>query len=790
MAHYNGQDSQMTDSGRKLDSMRVLYLSGSLDDVPDVERMLQKADIIPAVRHVSDLHSLWQQIDEFCPDLILLDNATPDLSCESVLKEAGEQLTGRLPFVCVADALSEEEAIDLLKCGARDFVVKYRPGRLAVAVSRLKREVEERQELKRIEDALRRSESLLARSQRIAKIGSWSWNLGTGEFIWSDEMYRIFGLDKETSRPSIKRLMHCIHKDDRELVDKQMAEVQKGSRFFRIKHRVVRPDGEVRFILAEGEILPLESGEDSNQMIGMILDETERHEADEWAARLTTAIEQAGEAVAITDRYGRIHYSNSAFCDLVKMSREGVIGKGTELLERTNHDAAFYRVVWDTLRAGDVWSGRVAIKNTDNALGYIDATVAPVKDASGEIVDFVLVCHNVTEQLDLERQLRQAQKAEAIGTLAGGIARDFNNILAAMIGFTEIALYEQEKGKTVKESMEQVLKAGMRGRELIKQLLVFGRRQTQEYRLVSMGPLILDLLKFLKSTFPSNIEIRHNVGKHSPIVLGDQAELQQALVNLCTNAMQAMPENGGVIYIEVNTRSVDASLAAKMGMRQGPYVRISITDTGAGMDESALEHAFDPFFSTRKPERASGLGLPVAFGIIKSHSGTITVESEAGKGSTFHVFLPRVEAEADAEGDYPAARHAGHETILYVDDEEVIVDMVRHTLEQIGYQVTAVTDPSLALEHFLKEPKRFDLVITDQIMPGMTGTELAKVLLSLRPDIPIVLTTGFSESINAATARSIGIRAFVMKPLTRAELAETIRLVLENEEFVEKGPSL
>jgi PAS domain S-box-containing protein len=789
MADRYFQDEKVAAAKKNLASLRVLLLSGSVDEVRNVERMLQKADVEPTVRHVSDKTSLWQQIRIFSPNLVLLDNSTPGFDCKSVLQEAGELAT-KIPFICMADALSEEEAIDLLKSGARDFVVKDRPGRLAVAACRMKRDVEEREELKRIEEALRKSESLLARSQRIARIGSWSWDLRTGEFVWSDEMYRIFGLDKDTFRPSFKGLMRYIHKDDREIVEKQVEGVRNGSGFFRIKHRVVRPDGSTRFIFAEAEILSLEGEKGPSQMIGMVLDITERQEADERSARLITAIEQAGEAVAITDRQGRIRYSNSAFCDLAGLSREGVIGKGTELLKATNHNEAFFRAIWNTLKVGNVWSGRIVIRNEDDGLSDIEATVTPVKDDSGEIVDFVVVCRNVTAQLKLEQQLRQAQKAEALGTLAGGIARDFNNILAAMIGFTEIALDERETGKTIKHSMEQVLKAGMRGRELVKQVLIFSRRQTQEYRLVAIVPIVIEILKLIKSTFPSNIEIRRNIRNDSPMVLGDPAEIQQALVNLCTNAMQAMIEKGGSLDITVVDYDVDASFAGTTGIKQGPYVRLSVTDTGIGMEESVIDHAFDPFFRTREPGRVTGLGLPVALSIVKGHGGTITIESELGRGSTFHMFLPRVKAEPEIEGDYPEVHLTGHETILYVDDEEVIVDMARHTLELLGYKVVAVTDPSMALEYFLKQPKEFDLVITDQIMPGMTGTELAKVLLSLRPDIPIVLTTGFSETINAAMAKSMGIRAFVMKPLTRAELAETIRRVLEHDEFIEKSPSL
>lgn len=789
MADRAIQDEPLANKGKKSTPMRVLFLSVSINDVPDIERMLRKADIEPTVLHVSDKASLLRQIEIFSPDLVLLDNSTPGFGCKAILEEA-TRLATKIPFICISDTPSEDQAIELLKIGAMDFVVKDRPGRLAVAVSRMQKETAEREELKRAEEALRKSESLLTRSQRIAKIGSWSWDLRTGEFLWSDEMYRIFGLDKRTFQPSLKGLMGSIYKDDRKMIEKHVEDVRKGARFFKIRHRIVRPDGSIRFIFAEAEILSSEGEEEPSQIIGMVLDITERQEADEWSTRLMTAIEQAGEAVAITDRQGKISYSNSAFCNLAGLSREGVIGKGTELLKATTHDAAFFRAIWSTLKVGNVWSGRIVVRNKDDTLSDIETTVTPVKNASGEIVDFVVVCRNVTEQLRLEQQLRQAQKAEALGTLAGGIARDFNNILAAMIGFTEIALDEQEAGKTVRHSMKQVLKAGMRGRELIKQVLIFSRRQTQEYRLISLGPIVIELLKLLKSTFPSNIEIRHKIGSGSTMVLGDPAEMQQALVNLCTNAMQAMLDKGGTLDINVINCDVDASLASRIGLKEGPYVRVSVTDTGVGMEESAIDHAFDPFFSTRKPGRATGLGLPVALSIVKGHGGTITIESETGRGSTFHLFLPRVEAEPEIEGEYPEVRQTGHETILYVDDEEVIVDMARHTLELLGYKVVAVTDPSKALEHFLKQPKEFDIVITDQIMPGMTGTELAKVLLSLRPDIPIVLTTGFSETISASAARSMGIRAFVMKPLTRAELAETIRRVLEHEEFIEKGPSL
>lgn len=789
MADHHSHHGPKTCREKGLALLRVLFLSCSADAVQEIEAMLRKADLSPIIRHVTDLISFRQEINDSPPDLVLLENSPPDLDCKTVLKEAGE-LTARIPFICVADAFTEEEAIDLLKSGARDFVVKHRPGRLAVTVLRIKKELEEIEELKRTEVALRKSENLLARSQRIAKIGSWSWDLRTGEFIWSDEMYRIFGLDKQTFHPSFKGLMHYIHKDDRRSLEEQVEEVRKGRGFFKIQHRIVRPDGSIRFILAEGDALVLEGGGEPSQMIGMVLDTTERHEADERSTRLVTAIEQAGDAVAIADSKGKITYCNSAFCELAGLSREGVIGKGTELLKNTVHDDTFFRAIWNTLLVGNVWSGRIVSRNKDGRLSDIEATITPVKGASGETVDFVVVCRNITEQLKLEQQLRQTQKAQALGTLAGGIARDFNNILAAMIGFTEIALDEGESGEAVRRAMEHVLNAGMRGRELVKQVLTFGRRQTQEYRLVSIGPVVLEILKLIKSTFPPNIEIRHNIRNGSPMILGDPSEIQQAIVNLCTNAMQAMVDKGGILGIHMAEYDVDATFAGRTELKEGRYVRLSVTDTGTGMEESAIEHAFDPFFTTRKPGKTTGLGLPVALNIVRGHGGTIEIESEVGKGSTFHMFLPCVEAEPEVEKEYREVDKPGHATILYVDDEQVIVDMTSHTLELLGYKVVAVTDPSVALEHFLKQPRAFDVVITDQMMPGMTGTELAKVLLSLRPDIPIILTTGFSETINAATARSIGIRAFVMKPLTRGELAETIRRVLAHEEFIEKGPSL
>ena len=381
----------------------------------------------------------------------------------------------------------------------------------------------------------------------------------------------------------------------------------------------------------------------------------------------------------------------------------------------------------------------------------------------------------------IEEQLRHAQKMEAIGTLAGGIAHDFNNILAAIIGFTEMVLDDVAENPDAKRKMENVLKAGFRGRDLVKQILAFSRKTEEQRKEISLTPLMKQTHALLRSSLPSTIRMNLAITTGDDYVVANPTQVQQILMNLATNAAHAMPEHGGQLTIGVSSVTFPhQNVLPDPDMEPGTYVKLTMQDTGVGMTKEVRQRIFEPFFTTKKPGEGTGMGLAVVYGLVKDHKGTVTVQSEPGQGSTFEVFLPQVQRPDSRKKEATAsALSAGTERILFVDDEELLVEMARVMLESLGYQVTVAQHPKDAWSLFIENPSQFDLIITDQTMPDMTGLTLARKMLKVRNKLPIILCTGYSETVSAEAAQKAGISAFVMKPVVRKELAETVRRVLD-----------
>jgi PAS domain S-box-containing protein len=511
-----------------------------------------------------------------------------------------------------------------------------------------------------------------------------------------------------------------------------------------------------------------------------MLDITDRKRAENELALLATVIEQAAEGITITDKNGTVQYANPAYERISGYTREEMIGQSHRMLKGSSHDGGLPAEMMDTLARGDVWSGHMINEKKDGTTYKVEVSVSPIRNTTGAIMHYVAIERDVTHEAELETQLHQAQKMEAIGTLAGGIAHDFNNILAAIMGYAEMALYDVPEGTQGRRNLEQVLKAGYRGKDLVKQIITFSRRSEQERGPMRVSPIAKETLKLLRASLPTTIEIRQHIEARSGMVLADPTHIHQVLMNLCSNAAYAMREKGGIL--EIRLADVDISsdgAASHLELDPGPYVKLTVRDTGHGMDRATMERIFDPFFTTKKPGEGTGMGLAVAHGIVKSCVGAIVVDSEPGKGTVFEVFLPRIEGDFLPETDLAAPMATGNERILFVDDEEDLVDMAQQMLERLGYSVVATTNSLEALEVFEAEPDQFALVITDQTMPHMTGADLAKELMRIRPDIPIILCTGFSEVINAEEAKTLGIREFIMKPFATREIAEITRHVLD-----------
>ena len=367
---------------------------------------------------------------------------------------------------------------------------------------------------------------------------------------------------------------------------------------------------------------------------------------------------------------------------------------------------------------------------------------------------------------------------EAMGTLAGGIAHDFNNILGVMLGYTEMTLAGVAGTSHLERKLNQVLKAGRRAKDLVSQILAFSRPEEKARKVVRISSVIQEALKMLRATLPATIEIRQDIATQEDMVLADSAEIYQVLINLGANAAHAMQEQGGVLTLSLASVWLDEMAAAKIQeLPPGPYVKFTMRDTGHGMDRKLMKRIFDPFFTTKKSGQGTGMGLAVVHGIIKAHGGAIHVESQPGKGSAVQVYFPRVEKGVAAKTTKKLPLIGGTERILFVDDEESMVEMWKEVLENLGYKVIGKTSSSDALECFQEQPDHFDLVITDQTMPHMTGFRLAKKLLQIRATIPIILCTGFSDTVTSEQAKASGIKDFLIKPLSIQDLSAAIRRV-------------
>lgn len=416
------------------------------------------------------------------------------------------------------------------------------------------------------------------------------------------------------------------------------------------------------------------------------------------------------------------------------------------------------------------------IHRADGALRWIRDRAFPIRDQGGEVYRVVGTAEDVTEYRTLEEQFRQAQKMEAIGTLAGGIAHDFNNILAAINGYTELSRLILKENPEVRTHLGAVLQASSRATDLIRQILTFSRQERQERRAIQLRTIVAECFGLLRATLPTTIEFDLSLATDAPVVLADPTQVHQILMNLGTNAWHAMKERPGRLQVKLERCVVDEAHAfAQSQLRPGLYARISVSDSGCGMDQATLRRIFEPFFTTKAPGEGTGLGLSVVHGIMDSHDGAVTVYSQPGEGTVFHLYFPAHAGEGVADGSASEDVPLGHgERILFVDDEELLVRLGQKALGAIGYEVETATQPAVALAMVRADPQRFAVVLTDYTMSGMTGLTLAKELLQIRPELPIILMTGYAASLTPDRVKAAGIHQLLLKPATLHTLGKAV----------------
>ena len=539
-------------------------------------------------------------------------------------------------------------------------------------------------------------------------------------------------------------------------------------------------DGRIKRGLLSATVVELNS---KPHVLGVVKDVDDIKKAYEDKSRLATAVDQAAERVVITDSEGKIVYINPAFERITGYACDEVLGKHPSIISSGQHGRSFYENLWKTISTGNVWRGRIVNKRKDGQLLHEQSTITPVKDASGTILNYVQIATDITEEENLRNQLAQSQKMEAIGTLASGIAHDFNNIIQAIMGYTELVMDDLPVESPAHSNLTKVMNSAKRSGEMVKQILTFSRRSKAEVKTINIAPLIKEGIKFLKSAIPATVEIKQIIQPNPGNILADPTQIHQVLMNLCINASQAMKGEKGAIVIELEQIDLDRNFAGyNPPLAPGKHLRLAVSDTGCGISSCVMSKIFDPYFTTKDVGEGTGLGLSVVHGIVSNCNGAVTVNSEPGKGTTFSVYFPIVEDQIQTEQQQHDFKEKpfGSEHVLVVDDEQIIAELIESQLKRHGYKVTITTEPHEALSLLSEDPDKFSVVITDLIMPQMSGMEVAEEIRLNWPDKPVIVCTGWNQKVTHDQMKKSGVRAIVSKPTTMDGLAHEIRKALDS----------
>ncbi len=632
-------------------------------------------------------------------------------------------------------------------------------------------------------DMLGETTEQLLESQKIAGLGSYRFDFTTGIWTGSEVLDELFGWEDSASPRDEAGWLGMVHPQDRAEMQRYLQEevLQRQQPFDR-NYRIVRlKDQQERWVHGLGKLTLDEHGR-VVQMVGVIQDITERKRAEAQMSLQFSALTAAANGIVITDHRGKIEWVNPSFTQLTGYSAAEAIGQSPRVLKSGQHPPAFYATMWATVSTGNVWHGELINKRKDGRLYTEDMTITPVRGADGQIAHFVAIKQDVTERRQLENRLQQAQKMEAVGTLAGGIAHDFNNILAAMFGFACLLQQDTEGNAPAQESIAEILIAANRAKDLVQQILTFSRKREQARQVIRLDMVVKEAMKFLRASLPADIQIETHIAAAAPAVLADPTQIYQVAVNLATNALHAMEGRPGRLTVSLEEFTPDeAFIQAHRELKPISYARLTVTDTGHGMDAKTMERIFEPFFTTKPVGKGTGLGLAVVHGIVQSHDGSLTVESQLGEGTTFRLYFP-AQMPNEIPTDSPTSSlPCGHgEMVLLVDDEAALTKVFQAMLKRLNYQVIVSNQPRAAVALFRENPAQFALVITDLTMPEMNGLEVTRQLRAIRPDVPVILVSGFSSALTPENLREAGVRELLEKPVSITALAEVVQRALAN----------
>ena len=635
---------------------------------------------------------------------------------------------------------------------------------------------------KRAEEKLRFQDALLNETGQIANVGGWSFDPATGEGYWTDQVARIHDLDP--ADPTSKDVgLKYFQGESQKRIEAAIKEAIAHGTPYDLELELTTAKGNRKWVRTIGH--PVEENGKITRVRGSFQDITELKAGEAALRESEERFRQMAENIdgvfwMMGVRAEEMLYVSPAYKKIWGREAKDLFA-GRETWSETIHPDDRNRVV-DAVRskaAAGEYDETYRILRPDGAVRWIHDRAFPIRDQAGRVYRVVGMANDITEQRTLEEQLRQAQKMEAIGTLAGGIAHDFNNILGAIYGFAELAKMDAASAP-IQNSLDEILKACKRAGDLVRQILAFSRHQEQKRQPLQLWRIVDEATRLLRAALPTTIQFDIDLSADAPAVLAEPTQIHQIVMNLCTNAAHAMAGRPGVLGVKLDRFEADEEFVAlHHGSRSGGYARLTVSDNGHGMDRATLDRIYEPFFTTKAPGEGTGLGLSVVHGIVRNHDGIVTVYSQPGKGTTFHVYFPAHEGGVAelAVDSVPAPRGQG-QRILLVDDEVPLVQMTERVLKRLGYVVDTETDPKRALEAIRAEPKKYDLVLTDLTMPGLSGLELAAFAVSANRDIKVILMTGYFANVSTDQVSALGIKEVLMKPISIRSLAQTVSRVL------------
>ena len=632
---------------------------------------------------------------------------------------------------------------------------------------------------KEAEQALSKSEQQLQLALEAADLGMWDWDIPSGRVYFSPRYFAMLGYGPQELPHLLATWEKLVHPDDLPGTRQELQEcLAREPAAWSLEFRMRCKNGTYRWIHSRGQVVQYGADGALLRAAGTHLDITERKQAEEAIhaekSKLEAVVNALDTGLTMQDRNFVILYQN----DQHKRLHGEHIGK---ICYEAFHGLAHVcpGCLLEKCFADGKSHHRETSRQRADGSQYLDVVASPCCDTNVAIIGCVETVKDITSRKMMEMQIQQAQKMEAIGTLAGGIAHDFNNILAAIMGYSEMAMMDAPAESSIHGMLQHVTTGAERARDLVKQILTFSRKTTQQKSPILLQVIVKEVMKLLRATIPSTITISADISPQCGTVVADPTMVHQLVMNLCTNSYHAMRQKGGLLSISLQPVDLaEEHTGSMLDIPAGAYVRLSVADTGHGMEKSVQQHIFDPYYTTKEKGQGTGLGLAVVHGIVHDLGGAITVTSDVGQGTTFDVFLPLSGNSHESEDMVSPVVRRGEGRILLVDDEVAITAVAARMLGRLGYQVTCFNSSRDALKAFIEAPQGFDLVISDQTMPEYTGLELIERIKKVAAGMPVLLMSGYSDQVDAESSRAMGLDGFLAKPFKDAEIARAVSDIL------------